>query len=210
MASRHVTRAVAIFASAGMVAAGSRSPMAERPPAGFTGGFGEETCVSCHTGNDINAFGGSVSLEGLPETYEAGREYVLTVRLEADETVTAGFQMAARFSEGDPANAGEFSPLTNRVATTDSAGVMYVHHGPDGVRTEDDTGASWQVAWRAPVEGGAVAFHVAANSGNGDDSPLGDLVFSHRHVVAPEVYSSGHPEPRVRGSEPSRADSVHR
>lgn len=73
---------------------------ATAPPAGVTGGFGETTCASCHIGNDVNAFGGSVRVEGLPSAFEAGREYVLTVDLRADETAVAGFQLAARFAEG--------------------------------------------------------------------------------------------------------------
>ncbi|NIT96817.1 MAG: hypothetical protein GWM91_15935, partial [Actinobacteria bacterium] len=35
-------------------------PMAEAPPAGFTGGFGEPTCVTCHLDNPLNAYGGRV------------------------------------------------------------------------------------------------------------------------------------------------------
>lgn len=195
MGRRYTVMAVAVLTSAGMVTAASPmpapGPMAERPPAGYTGGFGEETCASCHTGSEVNAFGGSVTLEGLTGTYEAGREYVLTVKLEAEGTVTGGFQMAARFEGGAHENAGTLTPLTDRVETSDSAGVTYAHHAPAGVRTVDDSGTSWQVAWRAPIETGVVAFHIAANSGNGDDSPLGDLVFTAVHRVGVEAADRG-------------------
>ena len=41
----------------------------EKPPPGHTAGFGEPSCISCHLGNDVNAFGGSVTIEGLPDRF---------------------------------------------------------------------------------------------------------------------------------------------
>jgi hypothetical protein len=43
--------------------------------------------------------------------------------------------------------------------------------------------ARWTVEWVAPVDGGPVHFHAAANSGNGDNSPYGDLVYAVEKVV---------------------------
>ncbi|MDX1647596.1 MAG: choice-of-anchor V domain-containing protein [Longimicrobiales bacterium] len=160
-------------------------PMAEGPPAGFTGGFGEASCLFCHTGNDANAFGGEVRIEGLPHAYEPGKEYLLTVVLRADETSTAGFQMSARFAEGPNrgADAGVLAPMDARTARTDSAGVAYLHQSPEGSRAPDPSGSSWTVAWSAPGSSRPVALHVAANSGNGDESPLGDLVYTTERIV---------------------------
>lgn len=162
-----------------------RLPHAEAPPAGVTGGFGEATCVSCHIGNDINAYGGRVRLEGLPDAYEPGREYVLTVDLAAEETSVAGFQLAARFTDGPERgeNAGMLQPVDVRTAISDSLGIRYLHQTPEGSRTRDSSGSSWSVAWSAPASGGRVALHLAANSGNGDNSPLGDLVYTSEAVV---------------------------
>ncbi|HEX9611604.1 MAG TPA: choice-of-anchor V domain-containing protein, partial [Gemmatimonadales bacterium] len=36
----------------------------------------------------------------------------------------------------------------------------------------------WTFRWTAP-DAGAVAFHVAANAANDDDSPLGDFIYTH-------------------------------
>jgi putative ABC transport system ATP-binding protein len=66
---------------------------------GHTGGFGEPTCVICHIGDVENAYGGSVAILGLPEAYEPGAVYALSVVLRAEETTVAGFQLSARFSE---------------------------------------------------------------------------------------------------------------
>ena len=160
---------------------------AEGPPAGFSGGFGEPSCVACHTGNEENALGGSVRIEGVPGAYVPGREYPLTVVLAAEETVVAGFQVTARFTTGARrgANAGTLRPIDARVATRDSVGVSYAHQTAEGSKTSRDDGATWTLAWIAPREG-EVAINVAANSGNGDNSPLSDLVYVREVVIGPE------------------------
>lgn len=151
----------------------------------MTGGFGEPTCGFCHIGSDLNAYGGRVSVEGLPSSYEAGREYVLTVDLRADETAVAGFQFAVRYHEGQARGrpAGSLEPVDARTAVTDSLGVGYIHQTEGGSVTSDPSGARWSFSWRAPQAGGPVVFHVAANSGNGDNSPLGDLVYTAERIL---------------------------
>ena len=169
------------------------------PPPGHTGGFGEPTCQVCHEGDALNAFGGRVRVEGLPPAWEPGRAYTLNVVLEMEETSVAGFQLAARWAggplEGRPA--GALEALSSRVAVTlGERGQPYAHQTEEGTEVPDPSGSSWTVAWRAP-EGpaaaggngpgapgsGEVVFHVAANSGNGDNSPLLDLVYTAEAVV---------------------------
>lgn len=192
-ALRAASGAAALVVVLATVAAAPSAFHATAPPAAVTGGFGEATCASCHIGNDLNAFGGRVAVEGLPTTegrpgtYEAGGEYVLTIDLRADETSVAGFQLAARFTEGRHrgASAGTLEPLDSRTAVTDSLGVRYLHQTEAGSATADPGGGSWSFVWRAPTDGGPVALHVAANSGNGDNSPLGDLVYTAAYTLRP-------------------------
>lgn len=150
-------------------------PHAEAPPAGHTGGFGEPTCLVCHAEFPLNDAGGSLRLEGLPDSYEPGRDYALSIILEVPETVRAGFQIAARSSDG--VQAGSWAPVDARVAVVDSAGVAYAQSTRVGVDPGRPDGATWQVRWTAPEEG-QVTIHLAANSANGDDSPFGDLVYA--------------------------------
>ncbi|MDH3272708.1 MAG: hypothetical protein OEN56_15325 [Gemmatimonadota bacterium] len=110
--------------------------------------------------------------------------YLLTVVLAADETAVAGFQLSARFEE-DGVDAGGLHAVDARTARSDSAGTSYMHHSRVGSITHDPSGSSWSVRWTAPRSSRAVAFHVAANSGNGDNSPLGDLVYTEAAVVPP-------------------------
>ena len=163
---------------------------ATTPPAAMTGGFGEQSCAFCHIGNDVNASGGSVRLEGVPSVWEPGREYVITVDLRADETAIAGFQVAARYLEGAARGrpAGFLEPVDGRTAVSDSLGIAYLHQSEAGSATHDPSGARWSFGWRAPAANAigsdaTVVFHVAANSGNGDNSPLGDLVYTAEHTL---------------------------
>jgi hypothetical protein len=158
------------------------------PPVAHTGGFGEPTCVICHEGNALNAFGGRVSIEGLPGAYQRGETYLLTVILDAEETTIAGFELAARYGGGREwgRGAGELLPLGPRVAVTQSpTGVSYAHQTADGTEPVTPDRATWLLEWVAPTTGGPVAFNVAANSGNGDNSPLRDLVFTWDVTIPP-------------------------
>ena len=183
-----VTLYAAVLVLSGTAAAVPAVPTVEGPPPGFTGGFGEQSCVVCPQGSDINAFGGRVVVEGLPTVYAPGRESLLTVLLEAEETQAAGFQITSRYTGGVGwgRNAGRLSPADARVSVTDSAGVSYVHQSREGSRTLSSDGSSWSVIWVAPTEGGPVTINVAANSGNADNSPLSDLVYTAEVIVPPQ------------------------
>ncbi|UCC24993.1 MAG: hypothetical protein JSU98_14895 [Gemmatimonadales bacterium] len=183
------------------------------PPPAHTGGFGEPTCQICHEGDALNAFGGSVTILGLPTAWVPGRAYPVTIVLEAEETGVAGFQLAARFAEGDRWGepAGSLAPVSPRVALTVSEGGQpYAHHTSSGTAPRDSNGSSWVVEWTAPAAGGAVAFHVAANSGNGDNSPLLDLIYvAEVTVPGPEAGSATRGE-RPGGNGASAAHEVGR
>ena len=52
-----------------------------------------------------------------------------------------------------------------------------MHTLESGVAPEDGR-LSWSVQWTAPEVGnGPVAFNLAANAGNGDETPTGDYVY---------------------------------
>lgn len=162
----------------------------EGPPPGHTGGFGEPTCLACHFGSGLNDPAGDLYVEGFPPTYRPGRTYLLTVRLAVPATSVAGFQAALRYAEGARRgrNAGTVEAVDGRVvAVTDSVGgVTYLQHAGGGAVLAPGTDvASWTFRWVAPRDPGtAVRLSVAANSGNGDNSPLGDLVYTLTETAA--------------------------
>ena len=92
----------------------------------------------------------------------------------------AGFQLSARFSEGGATgvSAGEVAPVSPRVEVkVGENGVTYAHQNRAGSPAQTPDGSNWLVEWTAPESDDSVVFHVAANSGNGDNSPLSDLVY---------------------------------
>jgi len=179
---------VALAAALTLVGAAAAVPATniDGPPPGHTGGFGEPTCLLCHVGADLNGYGGRVTIRGLPERYEPGESYALTIVLEAEETAAAGFQLSARYNVGARRgeSAGELAAPDGRVTVkVGENGLAYAQHTRQGIRTPDPDGATWTVRWTAPTRGGAVSLNVAANSANGDDSPLSDLVYAAEVVV---------------------------
>lgn len=168
---------VAALAAAGGIP--SRTlPQADVPIPGHTGGFGENDCTVCHLEAGPNLPGGSLTLLGLPEAYEPGGSYELEVVLEAEGTERAGFQLTARHPDGS--QAGTFTPGDGgvQVLSPDSLVADYVAQTAKGADVTDPSGATWRVHWTAPPGRGAILFHLAANSANGDESPLGDLVYT--------------------------------
>lgn len=151
------------------------------PPPAHTGGFGEPTCAECHFDVPEPDPAGSLVIEGLPEAYSAGARYLLTIRLQRPDMGRGGFEIAARYGEGaaQGKQAGALHTSGARVAVTEHDGVDYVHHTAEGTQTRGSDTAAWQVEWTAPAQpAGSVVFHVAGNAADGDESQLGDHVYT--------------------------------
>lgn len=157
-------------------------PYRDGPPPGFSGGFGEDTCQGCHfePGVEVNEPGGSVTLAGVPESYEGGRAYPIIVTLTREGMRVAGFEMTARFAEGGAQAGGLTAPedAAERVRVTTDRDVQYAHQRLAGSALAAPDTARWTVLWTAPAGGGAVVFDVAANAANEDDSSSGDYVYT--------------------------------
>jgi hypothetical protein len=154
----------------------------EGPFPNMTGGFGDQTCHSCHLDNPVNAPGGTLTLSGVPASYSAGRAYPLTIALARPGMRRGGFEIAARFSSGKlkGRQAGVWRPLDGRVqliASQVDPTLQFVQHNLLGSRAPADGLNSWTVEWIAPVPAGPVQFNVAGNATNEDDSALGDFIY---------------------------------
>ncbi|MFQ5690095.1 MAG: choice-of-anchor V domain-containing protein [Gemmatimonadota bacterium] len=161
-------------------------PNADGPPPGHTGGFGEPTCAACHDEFPLNPPGGELRVEGLEWPVPPGASRIVTVLLRSPDMENTGFEAAFRVADGEDAGApvGRVTPLDDRTAVTraEADGVEYVHHTRVGSAIEEEAApvrvARWSFRWTAPARSASVVLHVAANSGNADDSPLGDLIFT--------------------------------
>lgn len=154
----------------------------EGPPAAYTGGFGEPTCQACHTGNDLNAEGGELRVSGVPDGYRPGDTYLITVLLRSSGMAAAGFQATLRFDgsvrSGEQAGTIVHLDARTHVSLSEPNGVQYIHHLRPGTTPTTEELASWSFEWTAPEEPLPVILHITANSANGDDSPLGDLIYT--------------------------------
>ena len=167
-----------------MVAAASGPvghPSRNEPPVGFSGGFGEDTCVACHFEADLNTGPGSLALEGLPDRWQPGESYPVTVVLTRPGMKIGGFELTTRFAEGG-AQAGSLAPGEGEEAhlkVSTSFDVQYAHHVRAGTEVVKADTARWTIVWTAPVgESGKVLFNAAGNAADADDSQFGDYVFA--------------------------------
>ena len=163
------------------IAAAPARPSRDGPPLGFSGGFGEADCTSCHFEAEVNSAAGSLSLSGVPVAYEPGETYRVQLRLTHPGVVIGGFEMTARFVVGG-AQAGRLSFLPEdggHIAVGMSYQIQYVHHLRLGTTAVVQDTARWTVLWTAPPErGGAVLIHAAGNAANDDDSQFGDYIYT--------------------------------
>jgi hypothetical protein len=157
----------------------SVSPSRDGPIPGFSGGFGESSCTACHFDGELNEAPGSLVLAGVPDRYRPGEGYALTLTLTRPGIAVGGFQLTARFEEGG-AQAGSLKPAREdgRITVTPDRGVQYAHHLRPGTDPTVRDTARWELVWTAPPSVGAVLVHAAANAADGDDSQLGDRIYT--------------------------------
>ena len=145
----------------------------------FTGGFGEETCRSCHFDYDLNPKEGTLTVSGIPKTITAGETVEIDIAIEREALGATGFQMSARYNDGS--QAGRFliendDRLMFSQSTPDS--LQYVQHSSEGSKPSSEKSNSWKIWWQSPENPqGSVIFNIAANAGNGDQSEFGDYIY---------------------------------
>jgi hypothetical protein len=167
--------------------AASASAGADPALAGVPAGAGlpaEGNCTACHNSSTLNPdTQGRIELLGLPEHYQPGERYALTLRLAHPDATRArwGFQLTAVDAK-TLHRAGE-------LIVTDDADTQRIEGGPGGrqylEQTSDGTGIGktgeqrWTFAWIAPSQNvGTVAFFGGGNAANADGSNRGDWIFN--------------------------------
>ena len=177
----------AVFLAAAPLVVASEARYRDGPPPGFTGDFGEPTCVTCHMDATVVADAPGLALRGVPDRFEPGRTYLITVALHGEELEAGGFQLSARTSGGSQAGSWRAKDARSRVVYDSVAKVAYASHTVEGAAPVAPDSVRWTLAWTAPDSSGdSVVFSAAANAANGDDSSFGDRIFTRRAI------SSGH------------------
>ena len=179
--------AAALFVAAAPLVVAWEASYRDGPPPGFTGDFGEPTCVTCHMDAPVVADAPGLVLRGVPDRFEPGRTYLITVALHDEDLGAGGFQLTARSSGGNQAGSWRAKDARARVVYDSATNVAYAIHTVEGAEPVAPDSARWTLAWTAPDSSGdSVVFSAAANAANGDDSSFGDRIFTRR------VVSSGH------------------
>ena len=150
---------------------------------GRTGGFGEMTCQQCHWENPLNEPAGRLTLDGIPDSYTPGEQYLITVTLARPGIGRAGFQLSARedvMAMNAGADAGILAPADESVQTVkdEAKRVTYIQHTRSATMPSEPGVKKWRVQWTAPDTRVAIVFHLAANASNDDASPLGDFIYT--------------------------------
>lgn len=153
-------------------------PYADAPPLAHTGGFGEPTCHACHFDQPLNAPDGALTLAGLPDQYEAGTPYEITVTVHHPDLSRGGFELSARFTDGGPAGTLRTGTGRAAVSTEEAAGVQYAYHTAAGTTPTAPDSVAWTLTWTAPSRADSVVFHASANAANFDASEFGDFVYT--------------------------------
>ena len=162
---------VCFFASATMLSS-------SLPPQGFTGITPGSNCRTCHSGNPLNANGGTVVISGLPENYAPGTTYTFSVvvnHANADR-IRWGFSVKAAGTNND--DAGSFS-TTNPNALNNGPELSH-QNAPNTAPATSFTFSN--LRWTAPTNPTAqqqsITFYVAGNASNGDFDTGGDFVYT--------------------------------
>ncbi len=148
-------------------------PPPERNGSTDSDGFSCQVCHGTTTGP------GSVQIIGAPTTYQLGEFYNLTVRVQDDTKLGAGFQISAEDAGGAHAGFLIVADLTNTKLNFE-----YVDHTAAGVGNAVSNWASlgnaaeFDVLWEAPAtDMGPITFWAAGNAINNNFSNSGDIVY---------------------------------
>lgn len=150
----------------------------------FTGGFGEESCHSCHFDYELNLEDGALKVSGI-EKIQPKTTYELQVIVEREDLGKAGFQLTARFADGRQAGAFEISE-DERLMFTEQVpdSLQYVQHSPEGTEVPEKGKNQWIISWQSPEAiSDSIYFNIAANAANGDQSEFGDWVYVQEFAV---------------------------
>ncbi len=174
-----------LFAATNPVSEKHGNTYPEELPGTFTGGFGEDSCHSCHFDYPLNPKEGSLSLDGLPEQYEPGNAYTFAIALSREKLGQGGFQLSSRFEDGS--QAGTFNTNSEHTTFTGTdTDIQYLQHSLKGSKVNNQTSIRWEVTWEAPDSGaGNIIFNISANAGNGDASAFGDFIYVREIQIPP-------------------------
>lgn len=179
-----VALAVMVVAVSTLASANSEGPIL-----GFTGAPGEfagdgANCtygpgLGCHESFAANSGPGSITID-VPDGYEPGLSYAITVNVAQAGQLRWGFQLTALDELLD--KAGTLAPSDATTKTQDELPPrQYITHNDEGGGTAagQPNGNSWTFQWTAPdTNVGPVTLWAAGNAANNNDESSGDYIYT--------------------------------
>lgn len=148
------------------------------PPAGFTGGGGESSCIACHAGGTLNS-GPAVFATGGDATLGFSGSALVTAAFTSTPSIKHGFQFCVR----DSANVLVSGWLVNNT-TVQKTGSYHVNHTAAGTTL---TGWNATLTPAAALPAGPLSVYAAGNQTNNNNAPSGDLIYTQSH----KLYQAG-------------------
>ncbi len=167
-----------LVSTASIVCAASALAFSSGPPDDYAGNppF-DDTCVLCHSSFPLNSGDGTLTIEGLPEAYDAGVTYDLSVVLDDPGQMRWGFEITAVGPDDNRIGSFAITDATN-TQLSDFGDRDFVKQTSEGTFAGTSDGpVSWSFQWTAPAEG-TVRFFVAGNAANFDGGTPGDYVYT--------------------------------
>ncbi len=158
--------------------------------AGYNAGPSQSTCNAsgCHTGNALNAAGGTMTItDNIPSNgYVPGTTYTVNVTITRTGSSLFGFGFeAANSSSGQ---AGVLQNLTSSTTTMTSTRQNITHSFNGGLGSGTKT---FSFLWTAPsATAGNVTFYSAGNASNGNGSTSGDYIYTTTRTITPTPLST--------------------
>jgi hypothetical protein len=158
--------------------------------AGATGSPNETACNSCHTGNALNAPGGSLTITSPTLTngkYTPGQTYTINVTVAKTNATLFGLGFEALTSANANAGtltAGTGTKLLNATISGNSrANIVHAGTGNTGTGTHTFT-----FTWKAPATDiGNITFYCAGNAANNNGVQSGDFIYTTSQVLSADV-----------------------
>lgn len=132
----------------------------------MSNGAPQLNCVQCHVGADKNP--AEMVVEGLPEKYEPGKTYKITVKITKGPDCSGGVACGGFAVQ---VSAGELIVVDkkNTFISTTPTGEKLLTHTKDGSLQRE-----WTFEWKAPDKPEPVTFKISVIAANGDGSFNGD------------------------------------
>ena len=158
---------------------------ANNPPNGRTGAPGEGTCGDCHSSYTLNSGSGSVYLTGVPNEYNPGETYAITVHVSHPSMTRWGFELAAKNDDG--MQGGEILVTQSSLTTSSNWNdITYIKQRNQGTFAGQNNGADWTFDWQAPQQDdGVISFYVAGNTANFSNNTAGDYIYTNSSYSEP-------------------------